>query len=99
MLKIAEDRVPAFALVEPAHVVNIDFEMYDIFDDEDAGPAAAHTIISSLVIEHLPLELYFRRAASLLEAQGLLMVTNMHPDMGNTNFQHSTDSGGGEINP
>lgn len=87
MLDIAKERVPAFTSVDQTISLNAQFAMFDILNERDAGPRAAHIIISTLVLEHCPLELYFRRAASLLLSRGLLMVTNMHPDMGNTNFQ------------
>lgn len=46
------------------------------------NPYAA--IISTLVLEHIPLPLYFTALASLLAPGGLALVTNMHPDMGAT---------------
>lgn len=39
-------------------------------------------VTSTLVLEHIPLSRFFRAAASLLRAGGLLVLTNMHADMG-----------------
>lgn len=48
--------------------------------DECLGRYSALT--STLVLEHLPLNLYFSTIASLLAPGGVAVVTNMHPDMG-----------------
>lgn len=42
----------------------------------------ADLVTSTLVLEHIPLTRFFRAAASLLRPGGLLIVTNMHADMG-----------------
>ncbi|MCJ1467020.1 hypothetical protein MMC07_005642 [Pseudocyphellaria aurata] len=43
---------------------------------------AADLVVSTLVLEHIPLTHFFRAAASLLRPGGLLVLTNMHADMG-----------------
>lgn len=47
-----------------------------------AAEAEADAVISVLVLEHIPLEDFFRTVARLLRPGGWLLVTNMHPDMG-----------------
>lgn len=42
----------------------------------------ADLVASTLVLEHIPLARFFRAAASLLRSGGLLVLTNMHADMG-----------------
>lgn len=42
----------------------------------------ADLVASTLVLEHIPLARFFRAAASLLRPSGLLVLTNMHADMG-----------------
>ena len=42
----------------------------------------ADGIISTLVLEHIPLDVYFASAALLLRSGAYLLVTNMHADMG-----------------
>lgn len=39
-------------------------------------------IISTLVLEHIPLDIFFANATALLRPGGYLLVTNMHADMG-----------------
>lgn len=96
MLDIARDRVGAS---------NVSFELFDIPTTDitadttstsaptelAAGPADG--VISTLVLEHVPLRSFFRTAASLLRAGGVLLLTNMHPDMGSVSqagFVHPT---------
>lgn len=51
-------------------------------------------IISTLVLEHLPLRLFFEHIVNLLAAGGYALVTNMHPDMGcSTRAGYKTASG------
>ncbi|KAL5364062.1 S-adenosyl-L-methionine-dependent methyltransferase [Aspergillus floccosus] len=42
----------------------------------------AAAVISTLVMEHIPLERFFEAAAALLVPGGYLLVTNMHAEMG-----------------
>lgn len=39
-------------------------------------------VLSTLVLEHIPLPTFFRSLAALLAPRGLALVTNMHDDMG-----------------
>ncbi|KAJ5135475.1 uncharacterized protein N7515_004753 [Penicillium bovifimosum] len=39
-------------------------------------------VISTLVLEHIPLERFFAAAAGLIRTGGYLLVTNMHAEMG-----------------
>lgn len=39
-------------------------------------------VISTLVLEHIPLKSYFATLSSLLQRNGIALVTNMHADMG-----------------
>ena len=42
----------------------------------------ADLVVATLVLEHVPVNAFFSGAASLLRPGGLLVVTNMHADMG-----------------
>lgn len=39
-------------------------------------------VISTLVLEHIPLEEFFESASAIMKPGGYLLVTNMHADMG-----------------
>lgn len=77
--------------------VKLDFGRFDFFDDSIDEPRKAHVIISTLVVEHLPLDLYFKRASKCLLPGGLLLVTNMHHMMGNTSFRNGDSSAHSEV--
>jgi SAM-dependent methyltransferase len=45
-------------------------------------PGGADSVVSALVIEHLPLERFFECVKMVLKPNGTLLLTNMHSDMG-----------------
>lgn len=92
MLKVATDNVPAFASVGDTHVINTQYQQFDVFNETASAPDEAHAMISTLVLEHLPLQIYFERAASLLRPGGVFLLTNMHADMGNATFPSSSSA-------
>jgi SAM-dependent methyltransferase len=71
---------------------SVKFQVYDVLNHHPRGPSSeslepslpkdAHIIISTLVIEHVPLPAYFSAASAMLRKGGLLLLTNMHSDMG-----------------
>lgn len=68
------------------------------FADPSAIPSEFNAgfdgIISTLVLEHLPLATFFNYLHVLLRPGGYALVTNMHPDMGRTTKAgYKTDSG------
>jgi SAM-dependent methyltransferase len=44
--------------------------------------APVNAVISTLVLEHVPLQAYFATLSSILLPGGLALITNMHSDMG-----------------
>jgi SAM-dependent methyltransferase len=46
------------------------------------GLMPVHGVVSTLVLEHIPLAAYFSTLSTLLLSGGLALVTNMHSDMG-----------------
>ncbi|KAF2190206.1 S-adenosyl-L-methionine-dependent methyltransferase [Zopfia rhizophila CBS 207.26] len=46
-------------------------------------PSKVNGVLSTLVLEHIPLKDYFATLASLVERNGYALVTNMHSEMGN----------------
>lgn len=62
---------------------NIQFEIYNILNTEnniDESPADA--IVSTLVLEHVPVTSFFSRLRELCMPQGYVLITNMHSEMG-----------------
>ena len=80
MLEIARRRV-----ADTSHTKAVEFEVYDALGS-DAGVQAegvrADAVISTLVLEHLPVDVFFGQASRMLKSSGLLLVTNMHSEMG-----------------
>ncbi|PGH17596.1 hypothetical protein AJ80_04775 [Polytolypa hystricis UAMH7299] len=96
MLDVAKARV-AQQQQQQQNVSGADETMFDVsFETYDILQAAAGTspppppalaqgadgAISTLVLEHVPVDAFFRAAAALLKPRGVLLVTNMHSDMG-----------------
>lgn len=90
MLAIAKQRCDERlgALVTADHdAAKLVFEVYDMLADETTAPVpeianAADAVVSTLVLEHLPLSVYFKAVAGLLKPGGVFLLTNMHHDMG-----------------
>ncbi|KAK0616130.1 S-adenosyl-L-methionine-dependent methyltransferase [Bombardia bombarda] len=59
----------------------ITFQGFNILQPT-ASPQGVDAIISTLVVEHTPLSVYFPAVAGMLKKGGLLLLTNMHSDMG-----------------
>ncbi|KAA8651798.1 hypothetical protein EYZ11_003971 [Aspergillus tanneri] len=65
--------------------VSVSLETFDLLKSPPAPPECAlgaAGVISTLVLEHIPLQQFFEGAAALLVHGGYLLVTNMHSDMG-----------------
>lgn len=56
----------------------------------------ADGIISTLVVEHIPLPTYFSCASKLLKPGGVLLLTNMHAEMGGLSQAGFVDADTGE---
>ncbi|KAH8725919.1 S-adenosyl-L-methionine-dependent methyltransferase [Phaeosphaeriaceae sp. PMI808] len=90
MLAIAAEKLPAFneALNEP-RIKLMQCDCFPTVNNPSASPfpsapglAPVNAIISTLVLEHVPLSAYFSTLSSLLLPSGLALITNMHSEMG-----------------
>ena len=87
MLKIARSRVDEhMAQISRASEAaqGAQLELYNMLDSCHIPSCAlnADALISTLVLEHVPLSVFFAKASELLKPGGLALVTNMHSDMG-----------------
>lgn len=59
-------------------------ELYDVMSNTNIPENIlnADAVISTLVLEHIPLFEFFQAASNMLKPGGLVLVTNMHPEMG-----------------
>ncbi|CAI7581319.1 unnamed protein product [Penicillium discolor] len=62
------------------------------------GPGAVG-VISTLVLEHIPLERFFAAAAGIMRSGAYLLVTNMHAEMGMRSQAGFTDERGVKVRP
>ncbi|KAL8716201.1 MAG: hypothetical protein Q9220_000106 [cf. Caloplaca sp. 1 TL-2023] len=76
-------------LMAPAQARSVNFDVWDILSLQDGTrdiPAPTRVepdaIVSTLVIEHIPLKVFFDACSRILQPGGLLLLTNMHSDMG-----------------
>ncbi|MCJ1371212.1 hypothetical protein MMC20_002427 [Loxospora ochrophaea] len=86
MLEIARTRCDNHLrlLSADSRAESVVLETFDMLSD--TGPPTsgnnAHAIISTLVLEHIPLTTFFSTVSMLLRPADYLLVTNMHPEMG-----------------
>jgi len=62
----------------------VELEIYDILGSSPPPAIAleADALISTLVLEHIPIPEFFRAILQILKPDGVALVTNMHSDMG-----------------
>ena len=87
MLEIARSRIDKH-MAQTDRVSNAvqgaQLEQYNMLDSYPIPSCAmnADALISTLVLEHVPLPTFFEKASQLLKPDGLALVTNMHSEMG-----------------
>lgn len=82
MLDVARETIRNATIGES---VSVSLETFDLLQSPPAPPecaVGAAAVISTLVLEHIPVKQFFEGAAALLVPGGYLLVTNMHSDMG-----------------
>jgi SAM-dependent methyltransferase len=62
----------------------VSFDILDLLSDEELPESVlgADLVVSTLVLEHVPCDLYFKKASAVLSPGGVLLMTNMHNEMG-----------------
>ena len=82
MLNVARKRLEE--VQNSTTISQLRLEVYDLLK-QSSPPNIAHesdAIISTLVLEHVPLEPFFFAVSRMLKQNGVLLLTNMHFDMG-----------------
>ena len=91
MLAIARQRcvVHFNSLPQDERAAAWHLEEWDILSEPTGGDGGlepkkhkADLVVSTLVLEHIPLKAFFKAAARLIKPGGRLLVTNMHREMG-----------------
>ncbi|KAL8644963.1 MAG: hypothetical protein Q9226_007507 [Calogaya cf. arnoldii] len=87
------------SLPKDGRVATLNFETWDMLDRANHVPEVAKNadaVVSTLVVEHIPLDVFFEACSSMLKRGGVLLLTNMHPDMGAETQAGFTDPASGE---
>jgi cyclopropane fatty-acyl-phospholipid synthase-like methyltransferase len=89
MLDVARAAVPETETETGAGTLGADervsLELYDLLQSPPQPPECsrgADGVVSTLVLEHIPLGWFFEGASAVLRTGGLLLVSNMHSEMG-----------------
>ncbi|KAI4118988.1 MAG: hypothetical protein LQ345_001019 [Seirophora villosa] len=86
-------------LAQEARAATLSFDTWDMLDEAHDVPEVAKNadaVVSTLVVEHIPLDVFFGACSRILKRAGLLLLTNMHPDMGAESQAGFTDPVSGE---
>lgn len=89
MLDIAKKRcIAAWNSLPPEkRAISVNFWTHDVLDANsytklELRPQTVDIVISTLVVEHIPLATFFQAVDKLLVPGGLVLITNMHSEMG-----------------
>jgi SAM-dependent methyltransferase len=87
MLQVARSRVDQELeqIGKDDQARSVRLELFDMIQQPHPPPSAmeADAIISTLVLEHIPTDVFFKTTAQILRTNGVLLITNMHSEMGN----------------
>lgn len=99
MLDVARKRC---AEVERRRECDVEFDVFDALHPEQHQELLlslnrrADLVLSTLVLEHLPIDAFFLTVKQFLKPGGLLLVTNMHSEMGTISQAGFVDTETGE---
>ncbi|KAI0099029.1 cyclopropane-fatty-acyl-phospholipid synthase [Nemania sp. FL0031] len=101
MLEVARSRLsPNPALEGVGDQPTLRLEIFDMLVTSTPPPSikprTVDAIISTLVVEHIPLPAFFAHVAQLLRPGGVLLLTNMHSEMGGISQAGFVDTETGE---
>ncbi|KAI1417087.1 S-adenosyl-L-methionine-dependent methyltransferase [Hypoxylon sp. FL1857] len=105
MLEVARSRLQqagdgvGIANIEPGRTgPKLNLEVFDMLASPSPPPCAqqADGVISTLVVEHVPLSTFFAQVSQTLRPGGVLLLTNMHAHMGGISQAGFVDAETGE---
>ncbi|TAQ84519.1 hypothetical protein B7494_g7160 [Chlorociboria aeruginascens] len=84
MLSVASSRTASFLAILSSPKPNVFFQAFNALTSPIPPPLShsADLVLSTLVLEHLPLKAFFETVKGLVKKGGLVLVTNMHAEMG-----------------
>ncbi|KAI4140060.1 MAG: hypothetical protein L6R39_005978 [Caloplaca ligustica] len=101
MLDIARDRCSRAwdSLSKNQRAATLSFDVWDMLDEKIDMPGAARNAdaaVSTLVVEHIPLDVFFGVCSGMVREGGVVLLTNMHSEMGAETQAGFTDPMSGE---
>lgn len=100
MLQVAHSRIckELEEINKDERAQRVSLQIFDMIEQPHPPACAtqADAVISTLVLEHIPPETFFRTASLILKSDGVLLVTNMHSEMGNISQAGFVDPRSGE---
>ncbi|KAI0478060.1 putative methyltransferase [Xylaria cf. heliscus] len=102
MLEVARNRlyITSCRLEVEEGQPNLRFDIFDMLASSlppaSVAPHTVDAIISTLVVEHIPLPIFFAHVTQLLRPGGVLLLTNMHSEMGGISQAGFVDTATGE---
>lgn len=99
MLDIARQRCSSISAGGSAPIPSFDFHVFDALSGAAPPEEAccADGVLSTLVLEHLPLDVFFKSVRKVLaRKEGYLLLTNMHEEMGRRGQAGFVDVDSGE---
>ncbi|KAB8279475.1 S-adenosyl-L-methionine-dependent methyltransferase [Aspergillus minisclerotigenes] len=85
MLDVARTAIDKEKELDPSLANRVSLEIYDLLRSPPAPPECslgAAGVISTLVLEHIPVDRFFEGAAAVMKPGGYFLLTNMHSEMG-----------------
>lgn len=91
MLEVAKQRCEALLASTASTAISappkLNFQVFDALNSSSTSESfdlegKADLVLSTLVLEHLPLDTFFTTVKFFLKLNGVLVLTNMHADMG-----------------
>jgi SAM-dependent methyltransferase len=87
MLAVAKQRCETLLASATTSVPpTLSFHVFDALDTSKSLDTRLDSktdlVLSTLVLEHLPVDIFFKTVTALLKPDGVLVLTNMHGDMG-----------------
>ncbi|CAI7573793.1 unnamed protein product [Penicillium glandicola] len=107
MLDVARTATSEYAAKNAVQTPDVELGILDLLQPELSKTqlpsslygAGAVGVISTLVLEHIPLERFFAAAAGIMRSGAYLLVTNMHAEMGMRSQAGFTDERGVKVRP
>jgi SAM-dependent methyltransferase len=84
MLDVARERIAKALKASGRDVGEVEFGVVDLLASREPPELVrgADAVISTLVLEHIPCDVFFGHVAQMLKPGGMLLMTNMHSEMG-----------------